>query len=134
MKMTTRKMRLSLGGAFLAAAGVLGFAGAAGAHHSFAPFQMEQTKTVKGEVVEFQWTNPHTWTWINVKGEDGKVTRWGLEGMSPNFLGRRGWTRHTLKPGDEVTCVIHPMKNGQPGGELVKVILADGTQKVMFGK
>ncbi len=134
MKMTVRPMRLSLGGAILSVAAALAFAGTASAHHSFAPFQMEQTKTIKGEVVEFQWTNPHTWTWINVKGDDGTVTRWGLEGMSPNFLGRRGWTRHTLKPGDPVTCVIHPMKDGKPGGELVKVILADGTQKVMFGK
>ncbi|HEX5421795.1 MAG TPA: DUF6152 family protein [Gammaproteobacteria bacterium] len=120
--------------ALLAAAGVLGFAANASAHHSFAPFQMESEKTIQGDVVDFQWTNPHTWAWLNIKNEDGSVTRWGLEGMSPNYLGRRGWTRHTLKPGDHITAIIHPMKNGEPGGELMRVILADGTKMIMFGK
>ncbi|HEU4619901.1 MAG TPA: DUF6152 family protein [Gammaproteobacteria bacterium] len=120
-------------GAGLALAGVFGFNGVASAHHSFAPFDMESEKTIEGDIVEFQWTNPHTWTWLNVKNDDGSVTRWGLEGMSPNFLGRRGWTRETLKPGDRVKVVIHPLKNGDPGGTFLRVTLADGTEKVMFG-
>jgi hypothetical protein len=89
--------------------------------------------TIEGEVVEFQWTNPHTWTWLDVTNEDGSVTRWGLEGMSPNFLGRRGWTRHTLAPGDTVTIVIAPLKSGEPGGTFLRATLEDGTEKVMFG-
>ncbi len=46
--------------------------------------------------------------------------------MSPNFLERRGWSKNTLKVGDKVTIVIHPVKDGQHGGSFVKVTLADG--------
>jgi Family of unknown function (DUF6152) len=111
----------------------LTFAGVAAAHHSIAPFDMQSPKTIEGDIVEFQWTNPHTWTWINVKNADGSVTKWGIEGMSPNFLGRRGWSKNTLKPGDHVKIVIAPLKNGEPGGTFLRVTLADGTEKVMFG-
>jgi len=114
--------------------GGLSFAGAAHAHHSFSVFDMTTEKTIEGDIVEFQWTNPHTWTWINVKGADGKLTRWGLEGMSPNFLGRRGWTKHTFNPGDHLKVVIAPLKSGEPGGTLMKATLADGTEMVNFGR
>ena len=108
-------------------------AGGAGAHHSFSVFDMETRITIEGEIVEFEWTNPHTWTWLDVTNENGSVTRWGLEGMSPNFLGRRGWTKNSLKPGDQVRIVIAPLKNGEPGGTFFRVTLEDGTEKVMFG-
>jgi hypothetical protein len=98
------------------------------AHHSFSVFDMTTEKTVEGEVVEFEWTNPHTWTWINVTNPDGTVTEWGLEGMSPNFLGRRGWTKS-----DRVAITIYPLKSGEPGGTFLRATLADGTVKVMFG-
>ena len=114
--------------------GGLSFAGAAYAHHSFSVFDMTTEKTIEGDIVEFQWTNPHTWTWVNVKGADGKVTRWGLEGMSPNFLGRRGWSKNTFKPGDHVKMVIAPLKSGEPGGTLMKATLANGTEVVNFGR
>jgi hypothetical protein len=107
--------------------------GAAWAHHSFSVFDMATEQTLEGEVVEFQWTNPHTWTWLNVANADGSVTKWGLEGMSPNFLGRRGWSKSTLKPGDRVKIVIAPLKSGEPGGTFLRATLADGTQMVMFG-
>ena len=58
-----------LGGASLA------LAGAASAHHSFAVFDMSTQKTIEGTVSDFQWTNPHTWTWVDVKGDDGGVTK-----------------------------------------------------------
>ena len=114
--------------------GGLALAGAANAHHSFSVFDMTTEKTIEGDIVEFQWTNPHTWTWVNVKSGDGKVTRWGLEGMSPNFLGRRGWSKNTFKPGDHVKLVIAPLKSGEPGGTLMKATLANGTEVVNFGR
>ena len=114
--------------------GGLSLAGAAHAHHSFSVFDMTTEKTIEGDIVEFQWTNPHTWTWINVKGADGQVTRWGLEGMSPNFLGRRGWTKKTFEPGDEIKVVIWPLKSGEPGGTLQRATLPDGTEVVNFGR
>jgi hypothetical protein len=110
------------------------FAGAASAHHSFSVFDTQHEETIEGDIVEFQWTNPHTWTWLDVKGPDGKVARWGLEGMSPNYLGRRGWSKSTFKPGDHVKAVIFPLKSGEPGGTLLRATLPDGTQVVNFGR
>jgi hypothetical protein len=114
--------------------GALALAGSAAAHHSFSQFDMATQKTLEGDIVEFQWTNPHTWTWVDVKNADGSVTKWGLEGMSPNFLGRRGWSKNTLKPGDHVKLVVAPLKSGEPGGTFLRATLKDGTEMVMFGQ
>ena len=121
-------------GAVCAAGIVFAVASPARAHHSFTVFDMTTEMFIEGEVVEFEWTNPHTWTWINVVNEDGSVTKWGLEGMSPNFLGRRGWNKNTLKPGDHVEIAIYPLKSGEPGGTFLRATLEDGTVKVMFGR
>jgi hypothetical protein len=98
------------------------------AHHSFAPFNMQGEKTLVGTVKEFQWTNPHTWIWLDVPNDKGGVDRWGVEGMSPNYLGRRGWSRTTFKPGDKATIVVHPARDGSPGGIFVRATLANGRQ------
>lgn len=95
------------------------------AHHSFSAFNTETEKTITGTVNRFEWTNPHTWIWVDVN-EGGKVVTWGVEGMSPNYLSRRGWTKNTFKPGDKVTLTIRPMRDGSPGGMFVRGILADG--------
>jgi len=110
------------------------WASRAEAHHSFSVFDMTTNKTIEGVVVEFQWTNPHTFTWIDVTNADGTKTRWGLEGMSPNFLGRRGWTKRTFESGDKITAVIWPLKSGEPGGTLQRATLSDGTEVVNFGR
>lgn len=107
---------------------------AAAAHHAFSAFDMTEEKVVAGDIVEFQWTNPHTWTWIDVTAPDGTVTEWGVEGMSPNFLRRLGWTENTLKPGDHVVITLYPLKDGQPGGIFVRATLADGSLKVMLDR
>jgi hypothetical protein len=122
--------------AVLAAAGavLLTVTSLASAHHSFSVFDMTTTKEIEGEVVEFQWTNPHTWTWIDVTNADGSKTRWGLEGMSPNFLGRRGWSKNTFKPGDHIKVSLWPLKSGEPGGTLQRATLSDGTEVVNFGR
>ena len=75
---------------------------------------MTEQITITGTVNKVQWTNPHIWVWIDVKDENGKVVTWGLEGMSPNFLARRGWSRTTLKAGDEVTVKLNPLRSGEP--------------------
>jgi len=104
----------------LTAAAALAIGGPALAHHSTAAFDMEKTIEITGTVEDFQWTNPHTWTWVDVKGDDGSVTKYGFEGMSPNFLGRRGWSKNTLKPGDHVKIVYAPLKSGEPGGTFLR--------------
>ena len=118
-------MRTGLFAAVVAA--MLAAAGGVSAHHSFAPFNTETEKTITGTVNRFEWTNPHTWLWIDVTEEKGLVT-WGVEGMSPNYLQRRGWSRTTFKPGDKVTVVVRPMRDGSPGGMFVRATLADGKQ------
>jgi hypothetical protein len=83
------------------------------AHHSAAAFDSTQQKEITGIVKKFDYSNPHTWVWLDVPNDQGGVDTWGVEGMSPNYLNRRGWTRTTLKPGDKLTITVRPMKNGE---------------------
>ncbi len=99
------------------------------AHHSFAPFNMASEKTVTGTVKQWDWTNPHTWLWLDVANDKGGMDTWGIEGMSPNYLARRGWSKSTLKAGDKITVVLRPMRDGSAGGMFVRATMADG--KVM---
>jgi len=99
------------------------------AHHSYAMFDLSKTVTLQGTIRDFQWTNPHSWIWVDVPGASGAMEQWGIEGMSPNYLARRGWSKHTLSPGDKVSVVIHPLKGAEHGGSFMSVTLADG--KVM---
>jgi len=105
---------------FVAGAVIAMGAMAVQAHHSFAMFDNEKDQVIEGVVKEFQWTNPHIWIQVNVTGADGKVTEYSVEGSSPNGLRRQGWSRDTMKPGDRIVLTIHPMKDGSPGGSLVR--------------
>jgi hypothetical protein len=111
--------------AFAAAAALAATSPPALAHHSTAMFDMTKTVEITGTVKDFQWTNPHTWTDVVVEGGDAPGV-YGLEGMSPNYLGREGWTKHTLKPGDKLTFQVHPLKDGRKGGFMVAVKFPDG--------
>jgi hypothetical protein len=108
-------------------------AGSAAAHHSFSVFNMQDEIEITGTVSDVQWTNPHIWVWIDVTDENGEVTKWGLEGMSPNFLARRGWSRTTLNIGDEVTVALRPLKSGEPGGMFMSTTTPDGVVLSMGG-
>jgi hypothetical protein len=108
-------------------------AGLAQAHHSFAPFDMTSQKTVTGTVKTVEWTNPHTWIWLDVPNEQGVLEPWGFEGMSPNYLARRGWTRTTLKAGDKITVSYRPLRDGSKGGMFVSTKLGDGRTLSMSG-
>lgn len=116
------------------AAGLVGLAaGPATAHHSFAAFDMESEMTVTGTVKQVEWTNPHTWIWIDVENAEGGVDTFGFEGMSPNYLARRGWKRTTLTPGDTITVTFRPLKNGERGGMFVRGEMAGGLVLTMSG-
>ena len=89
-------------------------------------------KTLTGVVKKFDYTNPHSWIWIDVQNEQGSVDTWGIEGMSPNYLSRRGWNRNTLKPGDKITITFHPSKEGK-GGSFVSAKKENGETLGMSG-
>jgi hypothetical protein len=113
---------------------LLVWAAAARAHHSAAPFDTTKTQTITGTVKQLQWTNPHTWVWVDVPNGRGGIDTWGIEGMSPNYLARRGWSKNTLKVGDKITVDLRPMKDGSPGGMFVQATLADGKVMKMTGE
>ena len=98
------------------------------AHHAFSAFDMSKTITVSGVVKEFQWINPHSWIQMMVTDASGNAVEWSIEMGAPSSLVRQGWKPKTLKPGDQVTVVTHPLRDGRPGGSLVSATLADGTR------
>ncbi len=95
------------------------------AHHSFAMFDYNNRITLTGTVVKFEWTNPHAYIEIDVPGQDGSVTHYSIECASPNVLTRVGWKYNDLKPGDKVTLLVNPLKNGRHGGMLERATLPD---------
>ena len=122
-----RRMARTIGRGLLVTAMICGAAALARAHHAAAPvFDMNAEKTVMGVVKQVDWTNPHIWIWLDVQSASGQVVTWGFEGMSPNFLARRGWTRTSLRPGMRITVTFRPLRDGKPGGMFITGKLADG--------
>jgi hypothetical protein len=104
---------------------VVGFAATLSAHHSFAAFDMSKEQTITGVVSRFDWTNPHTFIWVEVTNDKGQVETWAIEGMSPNYLGRRGWSKNSVKPGEKITVSIRPLKEGKTGGMFIRAQIGD---------
>ena len=96
------------------------------AHHSFAMFDLAREVTVEAVVKEMQYQNPHVWIQILVPDDNGGETEWSIESGAPGMMTRAGWKSSTLKPGDKVTLVMHPLKSGKPSGSLVSVTVPDG--------
>ena len=102
------------------------------AHHSFAAeFDGNQPITLKGTVVRMDWINPHSWIHLDVKNTDGSVTRWMIEGGTPNTLVRRGFTKASLQPGTEITVEGFRAKNGANRANGADLILPDGRRLFM---
>jgi outer membrane usher protein FimD/PapC len=87
---------------------------------------------LKGKVTQVEWTNPHARFYVDVTDANGKVTNWNLELASPNVLKRNGWTRTSLKVGDEITVQGSRAKDGASMANARTVVLADG-KKVFAG-
>jgi hypothetical protein len=101
------------------------------AHHSRAMFEIARNVTYEGVVKEYRWQNPHSHIVVTV-GPDAKdpsiVGTWDIEASSINLMVAQGWSRTTYKPGDPITVVAHPMKDGSKGALLFYVIKPDGTR------
>ena len=110
----------------LTVAVLAGASSAAMAHHSNAMFDRTKVAEIKGTVREFQWTNPHTWIEMEVPGPQG-ATHYTIEGPTPGILRAGGWKFNTLKPGDQITAKVHPLRDGSAGGGLMGVTLSNGT-------
>jgi hypothetical protein len=111
---------------------LLGAALPAVAHHSFdAEYDGNKTIVLVGTVTKVEWMNPHARFYVDVKENDGSVTNWNLELGSPASLIRRGWTRKSLKAGDQITVKASLAKDGSKMANARSVTLADG--KSVFG-
>jgi len=102
------------------------------AHHSFAA-QYDSAKPVRleGVLSKIEWTNPHSYFYVEVKGKDGKVTSWTCEGANPGALSRRGFKKGDLKLGDALTVDGFLAKSGAKMIDARRIILANG--RVIFG-
>ena len=96
------------------------------AHHSFAMFDQSKIVTIKGSVAAFEWSNPHVYLHLENKDEKTQAKRYVFEGGSVNMLSRNGWKSTSVKAGDTVTVIYHPLRNGDPGGALRSVQVPDG--------
>lgn len=98
------------------------------AHHSFAMFDSANQVKFTGKVSQFDWTNPHVYIEMDVAQEDGASKHWSIECANISILSRLGWKFNIIKPGDEITVIVAPLRNGQPGALLKQVTTADGSK------
>ena len=111
----------------IAVLGLLLAAAPAPAHHAFAAeFNAEKPIALRGVVTVMEWVNPHSWIHVDVKGEDGTVVNWMIEGGSPNALLRLGFTKNALLPGMEIVIEGYQAKDGANRGVGRFLTFADG--------
>lgn len=96
------------------------------AHHGNAALDVGKKVTIKGTVTEWLWANPHCWLKVDVKDDSGKVVNWVGETNNAADMIEKGWSKNTLKPGDEVSVTLEPVKNGKPAGKVLEVVLPNG--------
>jgi Family of unknown function (DUF6152) len=81
---------------------------------------------LKGTVTQWFWANPHCVLQLDVTDDSGQVVHWGTETENPSTMIRQGWTKESLKPGDQVSITVLPVKNGKPIGRIFEVVLPNG--------
>jgi Family of unknown function (DUF6152) len=96
------------------------------AHHGSAAFDVGKRVTLKGTVKEWAYLNPHCLLTLVVTGDDGRVVQWVAETQAPNVIFPAGYRKDSFKPGDQVTIIVEPVKNGRPIGRILQAVLANG--------
>jgi hypothetical protein len=97
------------------------------AHHSFAPYEVALQIKLTGVVTELKWTNPHVYIEIDAPdSRTGEKRHWLIECASTSILNRAGWRFNMVKPGDQITAIVSPLRNGEPAALLKQITLADG--------
>src|ERR1700680_4242612 len=102
--------------------------GPAFAHHSMSMYDRGHDTTFKATITQFDWVNPHSTITFTVTDEHGNTEKWVAEGPGPNRLANHGWSKNSLKPGDEVTIVGNRNKDGSPTMRFEKVIFPNGQE------
>jgi hypothetical protein len=104
------------------------------AHHSFAAeFDIAKPVKLEGTVTSMEWINPHSWIHLDVKGPDGKMVNWMVEGGSPNILLRRGFTKKSLEPGTVIVVEGYQAKNGENRANGANITFPDGKRLFLGG-
>jgi hypothetical protein len=109
--------------------GLLAFmvAGTAQAHHSSTMYEPAKIITTTATVKELQWISPHAWLHVMIADAQGIPQEWGLELGAPFAMLREGWKPHIVLPGEGITVVFAPLKDGGHGGSLRSAKKSDGT-------
>ena len=113
----------------IVAVAMMALSGVVFPHHGTAAYDSTHTVTVKGTATDFQFRNPHVLLSFEVKGDNGKIEKWEGEITTPSQLAREGgWTKNSIKPGDQIAVTGNRAKNGSPTMIIKKVVLSDGTE------
>jgi len=119
-------MRKTLSYTFLLLTGLLGISGSVLAHHGTAAFETSKSVTMKTTVADWYWANPHCFLKFDYKNDKGEVEHWVVETSNPADMINKGWSKDVMKPGDQVTVEVYPVKNGKPIGRLIHITLPNG--------
>jgi hypothetical protein len=96
------------------------------AHHGNAAYDTGKRVTLKGTVTDWVWANPHCWLKFDVKDDRGNAAHWVAETNNAPDMMEKGWSMHSFKAGDEVSVTVEPVKNGNPVGRVISVVLPNG--------
>lgn len=101
----------------------------ASGHHSFGRYDMGKTSVIEGTIHKYEWSNPHSWLFVDVPTANGAAVTYGFEMQSVGEMLRRGWKKTSVQPGDKVKVAFHPVRDGTPAGLLLSA--TDGTGKTI---
>jgi len=96
------------------------------AHHGNAAYDTGKNITIKGTVTQWIWANPHIILQLDATDDRGQVVQWTAETENPSSMVHYGYTKQSMKPGDQITVTAIPSKNGKPFGRIVEVVLPNG--------